>query len=529
MAGVRALKVVVTGDASAAQRELAKLAGAGDAMSARMRKVGTAMVSVGRNMSMFVTAPIVAGFALAAKAAAEEEQQMAVLANTLRENLPTATQATIDANEEWITSMQNATGVADGDLRDAMRHLVVSGMTLEETQAALTVAMDIAAAKGLDLETVTNAMAKANRGNVGALGRLGIATKDAEGKTLTFEQVMANAAETMGGAAATAADTAAGRAAILSVKFQDLTEKIGAILIPVLEKLATWLTKIVDWFNNLSQPMQQMVVTVGAVVAAIGPLLFIGGKVILMFSKVGAAFKALSLLLAANPWVLLIAATVALVIVIVKNWDKITAFLKRVWEGLKSAAKAAWDAIVDAVRAALQFAVNLVLNWTIVGRIIKHRDAIINVIQSLPGRIKDILGALWGIITSAFAGPIAVVKAIIAGLRSAWEDLMDAISGGTAKGYGGITPKGDLTPVGGLAAGGIVRARPGGRHARIAEAGVDEAVIPLEGPGADAIAAALGGAGGGVSTTVVQLVVGSRMMEEIVVQGTAAARRKGRL
>ena len=63
------------------------------------------------------------------------------------------------------------------------------------------------------------AIAKAYAGNIGALGRLGIATKDAEGKTMTFEQVMARAVATFGGSAATAATTTAGKMAVLKARF----------------------------------------------------------------------------------------------------------------------------------------------------------------------------------------------------------------------------------------------------------------------------------------------------------------------
>ena len=429
--------------------------------------MATGMVSAGKAMTLGLTLPIVAGAAFAVKAAMEEQQQMEVLANTLRENLPNATDETIAANEEWITSMQNATGVADGELRDAMRHLVLSGMDLETAQANLTIAMDIAAAKGLDLEAVTNAMAKANRGNVGALGRLGIATKDAEGNTLTFEQVMANAADTMGGAAAAAADTAAGRMAIMTARIADLTETIGMMLLPVVEKMVGWLSSATAMFQNLSPGMQKVIVILAGVAAAIGPVLFVGGKLILAFGAIKKAFIALKLVMMAHPWLLLIAAVVALVIIIVKNWDKIVAFLKRTWEWIKSAAAAVGNFLMDMFKKATDFVVYLFLNWTIYGRIVKHFDAIkeavtavknwfvdrfnnvVDFMKSIPGRIGAALSGLWSIITGPFAGPIAWVEDRIQNLIDIWNRIKSLLAGtGTATGNTG--PGGVVQPPSGV-------------------------------------------------------------------------------
>jgi phage-related minor tail protein len=100
--------------------------------------------------------------------------------------------------------------------------------------------MDIAAAKGVSLEAVTKAMSRASMGNVGALARLGVQTKDNQGKTLAYEQVLRNAAATMGGAATTAANTTAGKMQRLSIAFQETKEAIGARLLPVVNQLSTW-------------------------------------------------------------------------------------------------------------------------------------------------------------------------------------------------------------------------------------------------------------------------------------------------
>jgi hypothetical protein len=121
-------------------------------------------------------------------------------------------------------------------------------------------------------------MAKAALGNTGALGRLGIATKDAEGKALTYEQVLRQAAATMGGAAAAAADTLAGKQARLSEQWSEVKEAVGTALLPVLERLTDWvLTKAIPYLQALGAKYVPMVRAAwerfGAKVAEYRPIL----------------------------------------------------------------------------------------------------------------------------------------------------------------------------------------------------------------------------------------------------------------
>ena len=170
----------------------------------------------------------------AVKAAAADEAAQRQLALAL-ENTTGATEAQVGAVEDYIKQTSLASGVTDDELRPAMANLVRATKDVEEAQDLMGVAMDIATAKGIPLETVTKGIAKAVDGNVGALGRMGIKVKDATGKMLTFEEAMAEASETMGGATAAAADTAEGKMRRMGVAVEEAKESIGASLLPAME------------------------------------------------------------------------------------------------------------------------------------------------------------------------------------------------------------------------------------------------------------------------------------------------------
>jgi hypothetical protein len=111
----------------------------------------------------------------------------------------------------------------------------------------LTLALDVSAATGKDVETVSNALAKAYEGNTGALSRLGIGLSAAEIKTLGLQGTVEQLAETFGGAATVQANTFEGQIARLKVGFDEAKEAVGAALLPTLQRL-------LDYFINTVIP-----------------------------------------------------------------------------------------------------------------------------------------------------------------------------------------------------------------------------------------------------------------------------------
>jgi hypothetical protein len=174
------------------------------------------------------------------KAAIEDEQAQLRLANALRQATG-ATDAQIAATEDMILKTSLATGVTDDRLRPAMQRLAVSTKSTEEAQKLLTLALDISAASGKDLETVANALGRAQDGNVTSLGRLGLGLSKAELSTLSFTEVQQKLADLYGGAAATNAETFQGKIDRLKVGFDEAKESLGVALLPAVEQFITFL------------------------------------------------------------------------------------------------------------------------------------------------------------------------------------------------------------------------------------------------------------------------------------------------
>lgn len=174
------------------------------------------------------------------KAAIADEQAQLKLANALKAATG-ATDAQIKATESMILKTSLATGVADDELRPALQRLAVSTKDTVEAQKLLSLALDISKGSGIALETVANALGKAQDGNTTALGRLGLGLSKAELSTLSFTEVQQKLSDLYGGAAAANAETFQGKIDRLKVGFDEAKEALGTALLPQVEKFIGFL------------------------------------------------------------------------------------------------------------------------------------------------------------------------------------------------------------------------------------------------------------------------------------------------
>lgn len=173
----------------------------------------------------------------ATKAAIEDEKSQALLARQLKISTG-ATGEQVQAVEDSIEKMMYQSAVADDELRPALANLVRATDNATKAQNLLTLALDISAATGKPLETISVALSKAYLGQTTALKRLGIPLDEAAVKAGDFTKIQEQLNRTFGGAAAAAANTTEGQLKQLAIAYDELVETIGAKLLPALKRIA---------------------------------------------------------------------------------------------------------------------------------------------------------------------------------------------------------------------------------------------------------------------------------------------------
>jgi hypothetical protein len=366
----------------------------------------------------------------ATKGAIEDDAAQQLLAATITKNTG-ATEAQIKANEDWISTQGKLLGVTDDDLRPALSRLVTQTHDVAKAQELAALAMDISAATGKPLASVTEALAKAAGGSTTALGKLSPELKDMMKNGLDAEGAMSVLTDTFGGAAQTAADTAQGQFKRLGVALAETKESIGAALLPAIEAVLPFLTAMGAWAADNSTVFLVVAGVIGGIAAAI----VITNAAMTAWAAATTAFTAIqsvfNAVMAANPVVLFALAIAGLVIGLVIAYKKFDAFRNIV------------DAVFGAIKAGIKGGMDAITTY-----------------------LSFVMG---------------VYKAIFNGIATLWNSTIGKLSFSVPKWVPGLGGKGfDVPNIPMLAAGGIVTSPT---LAMIGERG-PEAVIPLTGPNA---------------------------------------------
>ena len=240
--GNRTLKLSILADVDDLKKKLGEADKAVESNSSKIADFGKKAAAA---FAVAAAAAVAYGTKLAidgVKAAIEDEQAQLRLAAALK-SATGATEGQIKATEDYILKTSLATGVSDEQLRPAMQRLAVSTKDVDEAQRLLNLSLDIAKGRGLDLETVANALGRAQDGNTTALGRLGLGLSKAELSTLSFTEVQQKLSDLYGGSAAANAETFQGKIDRLKVGFDEAKEALGVALLPQVERFIGFLNE----------------------------------------------------------------------------------------------------------------------------------------------------------------------------------------------------------------------------------------------------------------------------------------------
>ena len=221
--------------------------GFGDKVTKFGKVAGAAFLAAGAAAAAYAGKLAIDGV----KAAIEDEAAQAKLATTLK-NVTGATDDQIKATEDYILNQSLLFGVTDDELRPSLDRLTRATGDVTKAQKLQSIAINIAAGTGKSLQAVTEALSKAQEGNLAGLSRLGVGITRAELATLSFDEVTAKLASTFEGQATIQADTFQGKMARLSVAFNEAKETVGSFILdavtPLVENIVTYIVPAVQAF-----------------------------------------------------------------------------------------------------------------------------------------------------------------------------------------------------------------------------------------------------------------------------------------
>ena len=261
----------ISANAAEAERVLRSFEGS-------MQKWGKTISNIGKSMSMYVTAPLVAAATASVNAANTQTQAEAKLLNALKGREDVQRRLIEQAGE-----LQSKSTFGDEAIIEQQAFLAALGLTEEQISSTITAAVQLSSALGMDLTSSVKNLAKTYGGMTGELGESIPALKNLTAEQLKTGEAVKYVNDNYKGFAEIAASTGTGPLVQLKNTIGDIAEQFGVILLPSLQKVANTLKSVAEWIQNLSPEWKETIVNVGAGVAAIGPLLVVGNKALTLF------------------------------------------------------------------------------------------------------------------------------------------------------------------------------------------------------------------------------------------------------
>ena len=208
----------------------------------------------------------------AATAAMEDEKSVRALSQAMKN---VGMEAFAGEAEKVVSAFSKQYAVADDDLRPALQTLVTATGDLSKAQDLLQTTLDVSAATGKDLTTVSLALSKASNGNIGALTRLGIPLDANIVKSKDFAAALEVVNKRFGGQAAAAVDTYAGQLKSVQVAADEAQETIGYALLNAVSDASQAFGGaggLAEAITKAGDDAADLVTGIGEVVIALGDL-----------------------------------------------------------------------------------------------------------------------------------------------------------------------------------------------------------------------------------------------------------------
>ena len=427
----------------------------------RIAKVGRSFQLIGGAMTVGVTAPLVAAGKAAFEMAAEFEDALGATDQIFKD--------ASDATKKWADNLPTYFGIAKKEALEysnMMGSMLVNIGNMTEQEASkqsaklIELAGDLTAMYGGTTQDAVRALTGALKGNTTMLDNYGMAANDALVKAKAYSMGLAEQGKELDlsakqaatlaliyeqsgaaqGQAAREADGASGSLRALKTEVTNLATELGNNLIPIITPIVNWIKEAAASFRDLSPEVQRTVVVVGAVAAAIGPLLLGLGTLMQIAPLVGAAFTVMT-----GPIGITVAAIAGAAVLIIKYWDEIKAYFTtgngaEIWENISSGAKKIWNNLVDIFTKVKDFLIKV---WDKIGSNVmaivgNAFDTIFAIIGSIVGQISGVINVFSSLIRGDFTGAFEAAKGVVKGIFNAIKTIVLNVIGNVTQALSGF-------------------------------------------------------------------------------------------
>jgi hypothetical protein len=184
-----------------------------------------------------------------AQAAGEQERASVQLAQAML-TAGTYTEKAYQHNLDYASSLQKITTYTDEEIIAAQQSFIIFGIHGRMLDDLTRASLDLATAKGMDLASAANLVAKSVGSETNVLSRYGVVVDGAAGSIRRQNDALNGLTKLYSGQASAAADTYLGQMTVLKNRLGEIEEKFGQAVIPVVMEMAAVLNSVLPVIEN---------------------------------------------------------------------------------------------------------------------------------------------------------------------------------------------------------------------------------------------------------------------------------------
>lgn len=199
--------------------------------------------------------------------------------------------------------------------------------------------------------------------------------------------------------------------ATVSATLGQVGADVAEVLGPAVEKVGEWISGITEKLRSLTPEQTETILKIVAVVAAIAPLLMVGGKLI---AGIGSLITVIGTIVGVlgGPLTLAIGAIIAVGVLLYKNWDKIKEVAGKVKEGVVKA----WNGLKSGVTKAMS---------TVKEKVTTAWSNIKEKVSETASNVKETVVTVWNAVNENTAERWNAVKSKIS---ETWSSIKSTVS-----------------------------------------------------------------------------------------------------
>ena len=207
-------------------------------------------------------------------------------------------------------------------------------------------------------------------------------------------------------------------------EFQEALAGVAEVITPIITKITEMATVLINWFTQLDPAVQNTILVILALVAALGPMLSLFGTIATALSVLGAGFLSTAGIVAG-----VVAAVIAALLLLASNWEQVKATIQKCIDNII-------DFVVNFVRVVGEWFEKM--KNTIKENVDTAKENAVKAFENLVNGIKEKVSKIKATVEEGFQGAIDFITSLPKKAITWGRDFIDGLKQGIMDRVSGI-------------------------------------------------------------------------------------------